>query len=415
MPAPATTSSTRAAGLSLALATVLLAACGPEAAPPPKPGPVPVTVVTLDTESLTLTRELPGRTRAFLIAEVRPQVNGIVERRLFTEGSLVKAGQPLYQLDDDVYRADVASAKATRARAQAAVNSARLTAKRSAELARIDAVSKQDNENAIAALRLAEADVAAAQAALERTEVTLSHARITSPISGRIGRSSVTQGALVTANQAEPLATVQQLDPIYVDVTQSSSELLALRRQLAAGKLKDTDDWPVQVLLEDGSRYRHDGKLTFADVTVDPTTGSFALRVQVPNPENILMPGMYVRAVLSPGIREEALLVPQRGVTRDPKGNATAMVVAANGTVERRAVQVSRTVGDRWLVEGGLVAGDQVVVEGLQKIQPGVPVQATEASTRPAAGGSSPPAAGGSSASAPEPSSEPAAEPAAKR
>ncbi len=373
--------------LGLIVCTLVLSACGKEdasapgaAAPPP---PATVTVVSLKPQPVTLTRELPGRTSPFLIAEVRPQVNGIVKQRLFKEGAQVKAGQPLYQLDDATYQAAHASAKAALRRAKASLESARLTAKRSAGLARIDAVSKQDNENATAALRLAEADVASAEAALQGSSVTLAFARITSPINGRIGKSSVTQGALVTANQPQPLATVQQLDPVYVDLTQSSSELLQLRKELAAGTLTGTEDVPVTILLEDGTRYSHDGKLTFADVTVDPATGSFLLRVQVPNPDFILLPGMYVRAVVSNGERAEALLVPQQGIARDPKGNTTAMVVDKEGKVEARAVIVNRTLGDKWLVDGGLVPGDQVIVEGLQKIRPGMPVQAKEAEATP--------------------------------
>jgi membrane fusion protein, multidrug efflux system len=310
---------------------------------------------------------------------VRPQVNGIVARRLFTEGGLVQAGQPLYQIEDATYRADSESARASLARAEATLLTAQLNARRSAELVKVDAVSKQDDEDAAAALRQAEADVRAARAAVDRSSVVLGYARITSPISGRIGKSSVTQGALVTANQPEALATVQQLDPVYVDLTQSSAELLELRRALAEGKLTGTRDLPVRILLEDGTEYDQTGKLAFSDVTVDPTTGSFALRVVVPNPDNLLLPGMYVRAVIGDGERPNALLVPQQGVTHDPKGDTTAMVVDPDGKVELRPVVVSRAIGDQWLVERGLAAGDRVIVEGLQKIRPGAPVQATEA------------------------------------
>jgi membrane fusion protein (multidrug efflux system) len=349
-----------------------------------------VTVVTLHSQPVTLTRELPGRATPYLVAEVRPQVNGIVAQRLFTEGGLVKAGQPLYQLDDATYRADAESAKANLARAQATLVTTRLTARRSAELVKIDAVSKQDDETAAAALLQAEADVKAAQAAVDRADVVLGYARITSPIGGRIGKSSVTRGALVTANQAAPLSTVQQLDPIYVDLTQSSAELLELRKAFAAGTLKGAGDLPVTILLEDGTHYEHDGKLAFADVTVDPSTGSYALRVVVPNPDRILLPGMYVRAVVSNGLRQNALLVPQPGVTRDPKGNTTAMVAKPDGTAELRRIRVSQTVGDQWLVEGGLAPGDKVIVEGLQKIRPGLPVQATEFAPAPAAPATNP-------------------------
>lgn len=397
MPRPALPLVPLALSLSLALT-----ACGGGAAPTqPAPQAAPVTVVTLKPQDVTLTRELRGRTTPFLVAEVRPQVSGIVRRRLFTEGGEVKAGQPLYQIDDASYRADNNSARAALARAQAALVTARLNAKRSAELVKLDAVSRQDNDNAQATLRQAEADVKAAQAGVDGTDVMLGYARISSPISGRIGRSSVTQGALVSAGQAAPLATVQQLDPIYVDLTQSSSELLALRKAVAAGTLASTETLPVKVLLEDGNPHSHEGKLAFSEVTVDPSTGSFALRVVVPNPEGVLLPGMYVRAVVGNGERKGALLVPQQGITRDPKGNTSAMVVGKDGKVEARPVKVSQAVGDKWLVEDGLKAGDKVIVEGLQKIKPGVPVVASEAGTpapaRTAANPFSKPAAGAGS------------------
>ena len=366
----------------LVAATLALAACGKDSgsdASPPAPPPPQVTVVTLEPRPVTLTRELPGRVNPYLIAEVRPQVNGIVKQRLFTEGGEVEGGQALYQLDDATYKAEHASAKAALARAKASLESARLTARRTAGLAKIDAVSKQQNEDAIAALRLAEADVAAAEAAVQAAEVTLGRARITAPISGRIGKSSVTAGALVTANQAQPLATIQQLDPIYVDLTQSSSELLQLRREVEAGLATGARDVPVTILLEDGTPYSHPGKPTFADVTVDPATGSFLLRVEVPNPEKLLLPGMFVRAVVSNAQRPNALLVPQQGIARDPRGNTTAMVVDKEGRIELRPVIVNRTIGAFWLVDQGLVAGDRVVIEGLQKIAPGMQVEATEA------------------------------------
>jgi len=360
-----------------------VAACGSPEGTPQGRGAMPVTVVTLATAPVVLHRELPGRTTPYLVAEVRPQVNGIVKQRLYTEGSAVKAGQPLYQLDDATYQADLASAKAALARAEATLNTARLNSRRSADLFAINAVSKQDDENAAAALKQGEADVAAAAAAVRSAEVILGYARITAPIGGRIGRSSVTQGALVTANQDEPLATVQQLDPIYVDLTQSSAEWLALRRELAAGRLEGTQDMPVAIVLEDGTPYAQPGKLAFSEVSVDPTTGSFALRVVVPNPEHILLPGMYVRAIVGTGTRQAGLLVPQQGIARDPKGHTTAMVVGQDGKVEVRPVRVSQTIGDKWLVEEGLAAGDKVIVEGLQKVQPGASVQPTEAGATP--------------------------------
>jgi membrane fusion protein (multidrug efflux system) len=329
-----------------------------------------------------LTRELPGRVAPSLVAEVRPQVSGIVKQRVFTEGGLVEAGQVLYQLDDAVYRADANSAKAALARAQASLTSARLTARRSAELTKIEAVSAQDNENSIAALQQAQADVDIAKATLEGQNLLVNYARITSPFKGRIGKSSVTQGALVTAAQVQPLATLQQLDPIYVDLTQSSAELLQLRKELAAGTLTQSEDLPVTILLEDGTHYQHLGKMAFSEVTVDPTTGSFALRVAVTNPDNILLPGMYVRAIIGNGSRAQALLVPQQGIGRDTRGNATALVVK-EGKVESRDVQVSRTIGDKWLIEDGLAAGDKVIVEGLQRAKPGMMVTALEVSPAP--------------------------------
>ena len=370
--------------------SVALVACKKEAAGPQGPGPdgaMPppeVTVVTLKPQTVTLTRELPGRANPSLIAEVRPQVSGIVRRLLFTEGGSVRAGQALYQLDETAFRADHNSAQAQVARAQATLTTARLNATRSAQLARIDAVSKQDDENAQAALRQAQADLRAAQAAVQGASVPLGFTRITAPISGRIGKSTVTQGALVTANQAAPLATIQRMDPMYVDLTQSSTELLQLRREIEAGQLEGTREVPVEILLEDGSRYPHTGQLSFAEATVDQTTGRVALRVVVPNPDQMLLPGMYVRAQLAHGERRDALLVPQPGIARDPKGETTAMVVGADGKVAPRPVKVSRTVGDSWLVEEGLKAGDRVVVEGLQKIQPGAAVKAVEQGSAPA-------------------------------
>jgi membrane fusion protein (multidrug efflux system) len=313
------------------------------------------------------------------VADVRPQVSGIVEQRLFSEGALVKAGQPLYELDDRLYRAQYNSAKAALQRAQATMVAAQLAAKRSAELVKIDAVSAQDNDNAVAALAQSQADVASAQAALDSTATSLAYAHISAPISGRIGKSTVTPGALVTADQTAPMATIQQLDPIYVDVSQSSREWLQLRQEI-------------------------DGKLQFAEVTVDPTTGNYQLRALVPNPDGLLLPGMYVRAVLGEGVLAQGLLAPQQSIIRDPKGNATALVVNHDGKVEPREVKVSRTVGNQWLIDDGLVAGDRVIVEGLQKVQPGMavkPVEATAASGIAASTGAPSTAAAGAATAAP--------------
>ena len=357
--------------LLVVAAAATLAACSKPAATPPAAPTPEVGIVTLQAQSVTLTRELPGRINPYVVAEVRPQVTGIVQDRPFREGAFVKQGQLLYKLDDASLRAELVAAKAQLARAEATLNAARLTAERTAELAKIEAVSRQDNENAIAAARQAEADVAAQRANVARAEVSLGHGSITAPISGRIGKSTVTQGALVTANQQEPLATIQQLDPVYVDVTQSSSELLALRRELASGRAHEANT-PVKIVLEDGTPYPQSGRLTFADVTVDPATGSYLLRIVVPNPNNVLLPGAFARAVLGNAVRENALLVPQRGVMRDPKGNATAMVLGPDDKVAVKPVKVSRTVGDAWLVDEGLAAGERVIVEGVQKVKPGM-------------------------------------------
>lgn len=365
--------------LGLLAGSVLLAACGQEQAG--RPGMTPeVAVVTLKTEPVTLTRELPGRTNPYKIAEVRPQVQGLVKEQLFREGGIVEAHQPLYQLDDATYRADYASAQASLQGAKAALNEAQLKARRTAELAQTGAVSKQDNDSAQAALQRAEAEVASAEAAVQRARIQLDYARISSPINGRIGKSSVTQGALVTANQADALATVQQLDPIYVDLNQSTSELLQLRRAFAAGTVEQASDLPVTILLEDGSTYEYAGKLEFAEASVDPSTGSVLMRVVVPNPDHMLLPGMYVRAKIGRGVREQAILVPQQAIARDPKGNTNAMVVDTENKVQLRPVTVSQTIGSDWLVESGLRAGDKVIVEGLQKVRPGVAVTTVEKS-----------------------------------
>jgi membrane fusion protein (multidrug efflux system) len=364
------------AAISLGL---MLAACGQKNAAQ-YGGPIQqVTVVTLKPQPVPLTRELPGRTAAYLVAEVRPQVSGIVKQRLFTEGAFVRAGQPLYELDDAPYRAQYNNAKAALQKAEATVVVTKSTAKRDADLIKIDAVSEQDNDNAVAAWRQSEADVAAAQAAVDSAAVNLAYAHIVSPITGRIGKSSVTQGALVTQNQTDAMATVQQLDPIYVDVNQSSSEWLQLRQEVESGRLEGGGaGTAAKIVLENGTEYGHEGKLQFADVTVDPTTGQLLLRAIVPNPDHMLMPGMYVRAIIREGVMPNGLLAPQQGIARDPKGNATALVVDAENKVETREVKVVRTIGDQWLVDGGLSSGDRLIIEGLQKVQPGMQVQPVE-------------------------------------
>ena len=370
---------------ALLLAALLqLSACGGGAPPggmPPGDFTPQVTVVTLKAQPVTLTRELPGRTNPYLVAEVRPQVSGIVKKRLFTEGALVQAGQPLYELDDAIYRAQLDSAQASLSKAQATLAAAKLAADRSRELIKTDAVSAQDNDNAIAAFGQAQADVSGAKAAVANAAVNLAYAHLVAPISGRIGKSAVTQGALVTADQTAAMATVQTLDPIYVDVNQASSEWLKLKQEIDSGRAQSgAAESPVKIVLADGRTYAHTGRLQFADVTVDPTTGDFSLRAIVPNPNGELLPGMYVRAIVDEGVLPQGVLAPQQGILRDPKGNASALVVSAQGKVEPRAVKATRTIGDQWLIDEGLAAGDRLIVEGLQKVQPGMAVKAIEAS-----------------------------------
>jgi len=342
-----------ARGLSVVAICAALPGCGGHAPDTPGDSPPPqVTVVTLKDQPVTLTRSLPGRTSAYLIAEVRPQVSGIVQRRRFIEGGNVRIGQVLYDLDDSLYRAESDSAKASLLKAQAILHAERLAAARSSELLRVKAVSVQDNDRAVAALGQAEADVAAAQAAVASSAINLAYAHIVAPISGRIGKSTVTQGALVNAGQANSLATIQQLDPIYVEVNQSSSEWLTLKQDIDAGRVQsDRSGAPAQILLENGNPYPHAGKFQFADVTVDPTTGNLLLRAIVPNPNLTLLPGMYVRAVLNEGLLTHGLLAPQVGITRDPKGNGRALIVNKDAygrrSVAGRGGLVARGSADR--------------------------------------------------------------------
>ncbi len=358
--------SANAALMSILAVAVFLAGCQEEAAPPAQQKPT-VGVVTLQAEPFAVTTDLPGRTRAYRIAEVRPQVNGIIQKRLFTEGSEVKAGQQLYQIDAAVYEATLKSA-------QASLASSKSLADRYAELVKDQAVSKQAYDEARAASLQAEAE-------LERARIDLRYTKVLAPISGRIGRSAVTEGALVSNGQAQELATIQQLDPIYVDVTQPARDLLALRRDLADGRLQKAGENAAKVTLklEDGSDYGHEGKLEFSEVTVDPGTGSVTLRAVFPNPDKVLLPGMFVHAQLVAGLKSEAILVPQQGVTRNARGEPSAMVVNAENKVELRRIKTERTVGNRWLVGEGLQPGDRVITEGLQFIQPGVEVDAAPA------------------------------------
>ncbi len=364
------------------IAAITLSACSqaesqgraqPGAAALPQVG-----VVTLQPQRVALSADLSGRTVAYQSAEVRPQVNGIVKTRAFTEGSDVKSGQLLYQIDPASYQAALDSAKAAQSKAEATATTAKLKAGRYDELAGIDAVSKQLRDDAQAALKQAQADVEATRAAVRAAQIDLDRTRVTAPIAGRIGRSAVTPGALVTANQAGAMATLQQLDPIYVDVTQTSAELLRLQRDLAEGRLQRdaSGQARVKLLLEDGSTYAQEGKLQFSELQVDPASGSVTLRAQFPNPKRQLLPGMYVRAQVQSGVQAQAILAPQSAVSRDPKGNATAMVLGADGNVQARQLQTGAVVNGQWLVTSGLAAGDRLIVDGLQRLRPGMSAQA---------------------------------------
>lgn len=379
--------------LLFAASSLILAGCNDsQSAVNTAPKDPEVGVVTLALQSTTLKSELAGRTAAQMVAQIRPQVGGIVQKRAFTEGAMVKAGELLYQIDPASYQAAQANAKASVARAEATAAAARLKAKRQADLFAIEAISQQDNEDAQTALQQAEADVASARAALETASINLDRTRIVSPIAGRVEASTVTPGALVTANQETALTTVQQLDPIYVDIPQSSLEVLQLRKALSSGALKSEGEAArIQLVLEDGSTYAHEGKLQFAGVTVNTTTGAVTLRALVPNPERLLMPGMYVRARLDKGTDPEALLVPQPGIGRDNTGKATALVVNAENKVEQRKVEVAEAIGTNWRVTDGLKAGERVIVEGSGKVRPGQSVRVVD--VQPVAGNTAPAAA----------------------
>jgi len=348
---------------------------------PPQFPPPEVSVLTIAPQRVVLTTELSGRITPHRVAEVRPQVGGIIEKRLFTEGAYVKAGDALYQIDAASYRATFASARATLARAEANLSPLQLKEERFRDLVKIKAVSQQDYDDVMAALKQAEAEVEGSKAAVEVARINLDYTTVKAPISGRIGRSSVTTGALVKAQQDQALATIQQLDPIYVDVTQSSSDLLKLKRNLASGLIKNDGDQqaPARLVLEDGTAYAETGTLKFSEVTVDPSTGSVTLRTLFPNPQQLLLPGMFARVILDEGVNEQAILVPQRATSRNPAGEAVVMLVGAEEKVEPRVIKVERTVGDNWLVEDGIKAGDRVIIEGLNgliPVRPGAVVKA---------------------------------------
>jgi len=372
--------SSRAALSAAALAAVALtlSACGQAkggAGGPGMGGPADVGVIVARTQPVVLTTELAGRPSAFLVSEVRPQVSGIVKARLFQEGGPVRAGQALYQIDAATYQAAYNSAAAGLAQAQASHTAARLKADRFAKLVETGAVSRQDNDDIQAAAQQAAANVAAQKAAVDMARINLGYTRVVAPISGRIGKSAVTPGALVTASQPAALATVQNLDKIYVDLTQSSAELLKLQRDLSSGQLGRTGSAQVTLKLEDGTTYPIPGRLAFSDITVDAGTGSVGLRAVFDNPNGVLLPGMYVRAIVSKGVAAQGMLIPQPAVSRAPNGDATVMVVDAKGLAQPRVIVAGQTVGDQWLVSSGLKPGDRVIVEGLQKVRPGAPVK----------------------------------------
>jgi len=338
-----------------------------------------VGIVTLKSAPLQITPELPGRTSAYRVAEVRPQVSGIILKRNFTEGSDIQAGVSLYQIDPATYQATYESAKGDLAKAQAAANMDQLTVKRYQKLLGTKYISQQDYDTAVATAQQSNAAEVAAKAAVETARINLAYTKVTSPISGRIGKSAVTEGALVQNGQTTALATVQQLDPIYVDVTQSSNDFLRLKQELANGKLQqENGKAKVELVTNDGLKYPQNGTLEFSDVTVDQTTGSITLRAIFPNPDHTLLPGMFVRARLEEGVNPDALLVPQQGVTRTPRGDASAMVVGEGDKVEVRQITATQAIGDKWLVTEGLKTGDRVIITGLQKVRPGVQVKAQE-------------------------------------
>jgi membrane fusion protein (multidrug efflux system) len=365
---------------ALPLAVLLLAGCKePEQTAAPKTPEVGV--VTLKAEPVLLSSDLPGRTSAFRVAEVRPQVSGIIQKRLFNEGAVVKKGQQLYQIDPSSYQAAYDKAKAS-------LDATRNLAERYKRLVESRAISRQQFDDADANYRQAQADLRMAQINLEYTKVL-------APIDGRISRSNVTEGALVSTNQTDALASINQLDPIFVDVTQPSTDMLRLRREVASGQLSmaGPDQVKVQLTLEDGTAYGQSGALKFTEVTVDPGTGAVTMRAAFPNPENVLLPGMFVHAKLAEGVREQAILVPQQGVTRDLKGLATALVVGPGNKAELRDIKVMRSIGNQWLVESGLMVGDQVITEGVQRVKPGmelIPVAARNVTANPAMASSTP-------------------------
>jgi membrane fusion protein (multidrug efflux system) len=354
---------------------LILGGCGQKTTKAPQTPEV--SVVTIQPKQVVITTELAGRTSANLVAEVRPQVGGIIQKRLFTEGSDVKAGQVLFQIDPALYQAALDNAKAALSKSEAYLSALRLKADRLRELLVDKAVSQQDYDDAAAALKQTEADIQYSKATVETARINLKYTAITAPISGLIGRSNVTEGVLVTASQPLALATIQKLDPMYVDVPQSTTDVLRLRRGLKEGSLDQNgaSQKKVQLIMEDGTAYPLAGTLQFRDVTVDPTTGSVILRVVFPNPKGVLLPGMFVRAVVQEGVNKKAILIAQQAVSRDPTGNSFILIVDAEGKVQLRRLTLDRAIGDQWLVSSGLAPGDRVIVEGMQKVTPGASVK----------------------------------------
>ena len=360
---------------SLIISALLLTGCDNSGDKQTQAQAPQVSVHVVSSGPLSVTTELPGRTSAYRVAEVRPQVSGIILKRNFVEGSDIKAGESLYQIDPATYQAAWNSAKGDEAKAEAAAAIAHLTVKRYVPLLGTKYISQQDYDQAVATAHQADADVVAAKAAVESARINLAYTKVTSPIDGRIGKSSVTEGALVTNGQSDAMATVQQLDPIYVDVTESSNDFMRLKQESLQ---RGDESKSVQLLMENGQPYALKGSLQFSDVTVDESTGSITLRAVFPNPQHTLLPGMFVRARIDEGVNPKAILIPQQGVTRTPRGDATVMIVNAQNQVENREVTASQAIGDKWLIASGLKDGDKVIVSGLQKVRPGVTVKATE-------------------------------------
>ena len=390
--------------ISAATAAVLLAACGPKQSAPPQQTPE-VGIVTVQPSAVPVVTELPGRTNAFLVAQVRARVDGIVLRREFTEGSEVKAGQRLYKIDPAPYIAQLNSAKATLAKAQANLVSVTAQASRYKVLVAANAVSKQDYDNAVASEGQAAADVASGKAAVDTAQINLGYTDVVSPVSGQVGISQVTPGAYVQASAATLMSTVQELDPMYVDLTQSSLDGLKLRRDVQEGRLKTSgpDAATVTLILEDGRTYSEKGKLQFSDVTVDQSTGSVTVRALFQNKDRVLLPGMFVRARIEEGVNDQAILVPQIGVTHDQKGSPTALVVGSDNKVALRQLVTSRTYGSNWVVDSGLNPGDHVIVQGTDKVRPGMDVKTVAAqlpASSDAAAAAAPAASGAQTAQA---------------